>query len=815
MVSLRSSSGDPVPVQTTVLDRWSDSSVRWLLVDWRADGEPGQLSRYQLTTETSVAPDVACQLGVLESAGGVTVDTGMATFVLQPGTRFPFQHVTDRSGRALLDPEQSGVLCEDESGVKHALVIHEVAIERRGPLRATISSRGRMGTSQLEIRCVTHFYADSPVVSFELTLRNPRRAEHRGGIWTLGDPGSLMLRELSLALSLGVDEVRNATISIDPSTPAASIDLPFEIYQDSSGGEHWKSSVHVNRRGEVMHQFRGYRVRTNRGDVFGLRATPTVHLASREREWAAALPEFWQTFPKAVAFDGTALTLSCFPRQAADLHELQGGEQTTTVFAIAFGPDRIGAESLEWVRAPAVARCAPEWYAASGVVPYLTPLAEDRNQTYVDLCYAVVDGPDTFEAKRERIDEYGWRHYGDIYADHEAIHAPGRLVSHYNNQYDAIAGFAYQFMRSGDSRWWLQMLQLARHVVDIDIYHTTADKVPYNHGLFWHTVHYIDAGTSTHRSYPRADGVEGGGPASDHNYTTGLKLHYLMTGATWSREAAIDLGTFVIDRDDPRATPLWWIDRGYTGLASLSQASYHGPGRAAGNSVNALVDAYELTNERRYLDKTEQLIRRCVHPAENIERHELRDAERRWFYTMMLQAVGKYLDVKAEREQFDFMYGYAQASLLHYARWMAAHERPYLDHPEQLEFPTESWAAMDMRKSDVFKYAARHGRLDERRTFLERSDFFFRTSTETLARMPTRTLARPAVMMLTHGFMHAWFQQPAAPIDAVVAPPADYGTQEEFRPQMEGARKRLTTALALSGLAALAFVGWWLLLRTT
>ena len=40
------------------------------------------------------------------------------------------------------------------------------------------------------------------------------------------------------------------------------------------------------------------------------------------------------------------------------------------------------------------------------------------------------------------------------------------------------------------------MCQLARHVVDIDIYHTTNDKSAYNHGLFWHTEHYVDAGCS-------------------------------------------------------------------------------------------------------------------------------------------------------------------------------------------------------------------------------------------------------------------------------------------------------------------------------
>ena len=42
--------------------------------------------------------------------------------------------------------------------------------------------------------------------------------------------------------------------------------------------------------------------------------------------------------------------------------------------------------------------------------------------------------------RREIIDEYGWRNFGEIYADHEAVYHQGRgpFVSHYNNQYDLI-----------------------------------------------------------------------------------------------------------------------------------------------------------------------------------------------------------------------------------------------------------------------------------------------------------------------------------------------------------------------------------------
>jgi hypothetical protein len=102
---------------------------------------------------------------------------------------------------------------------------------------------------------------------------------------------------------------------------------------------------------------------------------------------------------------------------------------------------------------------------------------------------------------------------------------------------------------------------------------------------------------------------------------------------------------------------------------------------------------------------------------------------------MFLQALGKYLDYKAELGQLDDMYAYARAALLHYARWMVDHEYPYLEKPEILEYPTETWAAQDMRKSEIFWYARLHSEDEgERARFQERARYFFNYSIRTLER---------------------------------------------------------------------------------
>jgi hypothetical protein len=263
--------------------------------------------------------------------------------------------------------------------------------------------------------------------------------------------------------------------------------------------------------------------------------------------------------------------------------------------------------------------------------------------------------------------------------------------------------------------------------------------------------------------------------------------------------------------DDGRRAPLGWLDGSDTGLSSLTFPDHYGPGRAAANSLNALLDAYRLSGERRFTDKAERLLRRVFHPTEDLGRHQLDEPERRWFYTMFLQSVGKYLNEKVERGELDVSYAYARASLLHYARWMAEHEYPYLDKPEKLEFPTETWSAQDIRKSDVFCHAALHASVVERAQFLERAAFFHRHSVDALCDAPTRTFARPVVVLLTSGLMYGWMR--AHPSAAAPEPSNQEGfaMPVPFVPQRERVKRRLIWLGAIGAAVAASTVLYLLL----
>ncbi len=542
---------------------------------------------------------------------------------------------------------------------------------------------------------------------------------------------------------------------------------------------------------------------------------------------------FWQNFPKSIEADSRSLRLGLFPKHIGYVHEIQGGEQKTHEFVIRIGACE-EAHPLEWYVGNTRAYLDPDYYADSEAANHLTPRASNSPDLYERLVELAIEGDDTFYAKREKIDQYGWRNFGDIYGDHEAVFSDQTrpLISHYNNQYDCVGAFAYQFLRSGDMRWFDQMVEMADHAWDIDTYHTDQDKNLYNGGLFWHTYHYADADTGNHRSYPKslrqssemkggkslgelgetgkklatAYGI-GGGPSASQNYPTGWMFAYYLTGNEEYKLAAVNAAEYVIRIEDGGKTIFKWLSRCDTGHSMESSPGYYGPGRASANSLHALLTGYELTSDGKFLSAAEQIIRRVISPADDIDALDLNNAELRWFYTMFLQALGRYIDTKASREDLDSMYSYAYRSLIHYASWMVENAYPTLDKPDKLQFPTETWAAQDMRKWHVLAYAAwLTSGTDASRRFKDKADFFYRYVCDTLSSMPTRTLCRPVILMLQFGWQRKWFEEHGAKPWPLPSKDIPELPKLEFTPQRVIAIRRAKAIIVIG--AAIAGLGF-------
>lgn len=801
---LEDASANALEVQTRVQARWSDGSVQWVLVDTRVS--INAFGNLPLKLKRGRTEPAGQAIQIAETPAAIIVNTGAAIFrVPRSGAKLVESVVRD--GIEQLSSAGLAIEFRDGRGRERRASVGAARVEERGALRVAVALEGVIaGTDRkrpLEFVARLVFRVGDAVLETELTLRNPRRARHRGGLWDLGDPGSQHVGEWALVLvpAAATGRLRWHAEEGHPMREAdGSVD--WVLYQDSSGGEHWDSPNHCGADGKPTVSFRGYQVRGAGNDLLGAgnRATPCVELVSGNGAIACGMEGFWQNFPKALRHLDGRLQVALFPAETRAATELQGGEQKRHRLWFSFGIEGEGFGEIARCRQPLLVRLDPQAVEASHAIHGFSAIRPDEDPRYLAYMRTVIEGEHSFFAGREAIDEYGWRNFGDVYASHEAVDHEGAepFISHYNNQYDVVHGLLMQGLRNRDARWFELLRDLARHVTDIDIYHTQDDKPAYNGGLFWHTDHHLPAGLATHRTYSRLNEKGrsyGGGPDNEHNYTTGLLNYHFLTGDPQAAEAVLSLAGFVLAMDDGSLTILGFLDKGPTGNASKTVSmDYHGPGRGAGNSINALLDAFWLTRERGYLTKAEELIQRCIHPEDDISALKLDEPEYRWSYLVFLQALGKYLPLKQDLGEEDEHFRYARNSLQHYAQWILENERPYSEQLEKVLLPTETWPAQDARKARVLATAAHYC---TNPTALERmssgAEYYQRRALADTLAFRTAHLVRPRVLLANYGFQffHEAWQPCFTPMQRTEADPAARGRLHQRQPSFVSQRRRV------------------------
>ncbi|MBW8191615.1 hypothetical protein K0504_11255 [Neiella marina] len=640
---------------------------------------------------------------------------------------------------------------------------HETYYAAEKPLFVEVHLKGFLATNDgaSAIACFEQtykFHYHSNKVETSFTLHNPKAAIHEGGTWDLGDPNSLLFDSCAFHWTVNeletigcFDELTQQQLRSEATT--------FSLYQESSGGESWDSLTHLNREAKVPMSHKGYRLEANSYREVGDRILPRLSLKAELARIEVMYKDFWQNFPSAMSVKDGVLALSLFPEQYPDLHELQPGERKTQEFTICLSQGRGagGSYAQPWVQLNLA------WLIKCQALPWLSSSADPLQA----LINKGLVGEDSFMAKREAADEYGWRNFGELYADHEAegYQGGGLFVSHYNNQYDPIYGLYRQALIIGSFEVLQGARELTRHVTDIDIYHTHRDKDEYNHGLFWHTDHYQKGETCSHRTYSKRhqrgvyeDHAGGGGPGGQHCYTTGLLLDYWLTGNEHSKQSVLQLADWITLLYEGKGTfvelLLSWKNRYRQDVKNFFTERYP-LDRGIGNYIVALLDAYAITHKSAYLRQIAQIIRDTVHPLDDINQRNFDDVEATWFYTVFLQAVARFLWVKREHQELDSDFIYARDCLSHYARWMAEHEEPALNQPERLEFPNLTWAAQDLRKVNVL-YLASYFDVLSRECFREKADLIYQKTVTGLEADSSHVYTRIQAILMQNQGVREW-----------------------------------------------------------
>ena len=755
-LAVQQRNGQLISCQVSPLTFWHDGSVKWAMIDFVIDMASNEKLLLALTDNFSIE-ELSSQQGqikLLENQSQLEIYTGLDTFYIgkAPGELLSIATSSKQAENLL-------VHLTDLNNTQYKAVVDDVCVDINDAAshRKTLTINGSFvdidesvnkKKSGLKFESTLSFFANTSFIKVDLTLHNPQAAKHPGGVWDLGDEGSITFK--SLSINFPVDSAASANLYDHVANKEIASDINVSIKQCSSGGVNWKSPVHKDAAGKVDIERNGFTVNANSDEYQGMRISPAFSVNNAENTVSAYVEKFWQNFPKAISKENETLTVALFPEGS---HELQGGEKKSHSVWIDF---KSTTQNFAWVDKPLTIFIEPKYIEQTVAFDLFTSCAPP------DALSAIIDkgihGSNNFFAKREAVDEYGWRNFGDLYADHETEGYQGDeiFVSHYNNQYDPIYGFLYQFLVSGNASYLELANDLSKHVADIDIYHTLEDKDEYNGGLFWHTDHYLDASTCTHRTFSKNHQAayegytSGGGPGGQHCYTTGLKSHYLLTGNENSKKAVLQLAdwvTFSFEGSNSFLAKLFAIKQSGNHGAKNHLLEQYPMDRGTGHYIIALLDAYDLTQTQSYLTRAFKVISNTFHPNDDINLRNFDNIEATWFYTVFLQSVGRFLLVKERMSQLDDDFYYARDAMLLYADWMMEYEQPYLEQVDKLEFPNITWAGQELRKVGIF-YMANYYSPNKSNMFIEKAAYFHNHIVTTLQNDANNDYTRILVLLM-------------------------------------------------------------------
>jgi hypothetical protein len=661
-LSLIGPNGTPVPCQVLVTGEYKDRSPRWVLLDFQADLPPKATLTYRLLNrEPGGIPN---NLSYRREGDFAEINTGAASFRINIRKFSLFDSVKVGGVELIGNAVGGALLQEDGSSQRHgACVLARAEFEDAGTMRVVLAIHGQIRDGQdftlANYVCRMHFFSGKSEVRMFYTLHNPAAHWHPGNTWDLGAGGSIFIEDFSLILPLAQKE--RWVTRIGPESDKTPIHAATKLYQDSSGGLNWNSANHIDKDYKVATSFRGYRVyRGNEQIDEGYRASGWLHARSPAGGVAVSVREFYQNFPKSLEFTSGNIRIGLWPGEFAGMHELLGGEQKTHEILFVFHDSKTSDEDvarrMTVFDKPLYAMPDSEAVYATRAFWPTGPLDRQNygmlEQTCDTFVYPVGSRKASVIGMWEEIDEYGWRHFGDTFADnenspmqmmkdHPEHFVGGRPISHYGNEYDVNYGVILQGLRRGDPNWMLLADVMCRHYADICVYHTDADgSGAYAHGPFTHTTHGTAAFRSTHRMYPGETRkyyllYHSGGPNAGHCYVPSLAQHYYLTGNRASRDAFLEVADWSVNSP--------WFTRPDTHM---------GDTRGIGNLLMTHVYAYQMTGNRKYYDAAMKMVELARQPFEGLGAN------------LFVKAAGRFLDMKIERDELDGDYEKAREIML-------------------------------------------------------------------------------------------------------------------------------------------------------
>lgn len=545
--------GSPLAVQVCPLAHWDDGSVKWLLAHFQPD-LPGNRAHTLDFQPGDAAMAAGPQVRVAKENGGFRVDTGPLSFFVPDLGYWPVTDVR-LNGHDLFGqrPLQGFALAVDTGGqyADETLTSQagrvELEIEEEGPLRAVILVRGVHGGAggpKIALNGRITAYAGKPYIEVEHQFLHI-------------DPGADPAKPY---------DIRSLLLRFRPEdTSGARFALGQGYYRTAishGDGENQPESLVMALNTEtILFQSFEHVIDSFYGDFW-------VDWRGPRGGLALSVYQAHQNFPKTLSVSREGTDCWLYPSDAPPAPMYQGMGKTHRLLLHfhdgSLSTEEISTRSLQFQLPdrPALER---SWYRENNpwVETFFPEHVPGKLITYFTQLHD------------SRPSGLGMFHFGDAADSGYTNQGRGKGQSVWvNNEYDRPHACALYYALTGQRRVLDSSLAAARHWLDVDLCHYSADPL-LNGGLKIHTAYHVT-----------------GGVTPSHQWTEGLLDYYFLTGRREGLDAAVSVAENV--------------------LRHLARPELNTPGEASvregGWALRALVGMYLGTGEQRWKDEARRLV---------------------------------------------------------------------------------------------------------------------------------------------------------------------------------------------------------------
>lgn len=524
--------------------------------------------------------------------------------------------------------------------------VWDATVLERGPLRSVIRFKGSLGPAHapvLEFTAWYHFYAGSGRVKLAFTLENNqhggRTSDGNADNANIGGINCVFFDSMQLRLPLQFDGAGRICLggSAERRPFTAPLFTAVELYQDSSGGEHWNryQAPEFHPRPNSYVQFKGHRMVAGREQVeAGNRALGWLDLSDTAKGLTVSVADFWQNYPKGLSADAEGtVQIDLFPgRYAADF-PLRSGEHKTHELLFYFHPGPAPDDGhLALARAlsdPLRLEPSPEWFARTRALDDLHPFDMKQHRAYEvrnlsslgQYPRGVPAGPSVL-SRREEHEFYGWMDYGDVPTDFESP------SGQWGMKYDLDYFLAQQWARSLHPTWWNLFVAADRHTRDIDIHHQ-----PHHPGL-----HFVKGGVWAHSLHDEP-GDEN--PHRNRNHFTkdlcfgarGTATLYYLTGDWKAHDSCLEIAE--------NALAQYMSPQGDPGPPERNNRM---GSRGDGGTLQRLLEGYVLSGDDRFLQHARWQVQSCAFDGRPAKHEPIS----LWSSLFYMEALARYVQLFPE-----------------------------------------------------------------------------------------------------------------------------------------------------------------------